>query len=152
MSASRPASLHAAIRRARPAELPAVLGLLAAAALPADGVAAGFDRFVVAERAGAIVGAAGIELHGGDALLRSVVVADTARGGGIGAALVEAALRAARAAGARRVYLLTTTADGWFPRHGFERIERSAVPAAVRESVEFTSACPASAVVMVRQA
>ena len=38
---------------------------------------------------------------------------------------------------------LTTTADGYFPRFGFERIERSQVPATVRESVEFTSACPA---------
>jgi len=43
---------------------------------------------------------------------------------------------------------LTTTAEGFFPKFGFERIPRADVPARVQESVEFVSACPASAVVM----
>ena len=46
------------------------------------------------------------------------------------------------------VFLLTTTAEGFFPRFGFERIQRSDVPSSVQTSVEFRSACPASAVVM----
>ena len=46
------------------------------------------------------------------------------------------------------VYLLTTTADGFFPRFGFSRITRDDVPDSVKGSVEFRSACPASAVVM----
>ena len=46
--------------------------------------------------------------------------------------------------------LLTTTAEGWFPRLGFVRVDRARVPAAVQLSVEFTAACPASAVVMWR--
>ena len=46
------------------------------------------------------------------------------------------------------VYLLTTTAERFFPRFGFEQITRADVPATVQESVEFKSACPASAIVM----
>jgi amino-acid N-acetyltransferase len=46
------------------------------------------------------------------------------------------------------MYLLTTTAERYFPKFGFERIERRDVPETVQASVEFTSACPASAVVM----
>ena len=46
------------------------------------------------------------------------------------------------------LYLLTTTAEDFFPRFGFSRITRQEVPESVRASVEFRSACPASAVVM----
>ena len=48
------------------------------------------------------------------------------------------------------MYLLTTTAEGWFPRFGFERIAREEVSEAVRGSVEFGGACPATAAVMRR--
>jgi amino-acid N-acetyltransferase len=44
--------------------------------------------------------------------------------------------------------LLTTTAAEWFPRFGFVRTTREAVPMAVTASVEFQGVCPASAVVM----
>jgi amino-acid N-acetyltransferase len=140
----------AMIRPAEPTDLPAVLELLAAAALPADGVAAAFDHFVVAELAGAVAGAAGVELYGDAALLRSVVVESRMRRAGVGMLLVEAALDVARRAGAQEVYLLTTTAEGWFPRLGFRVGTRAEVPERVQQSVEFREACPASAVVMVR--
>jgi amino-acid N-acetyltransferase len=44
--------------------------------------------------------------------------------------------------------LLTTTAERFFPRFGFERVERVDVPASVQASIEFRSACRESAVVM----
>lgn len=145
-------SAAAMIRPASPADLDAVLALLAAAALPADGVAEAFADFVVARRGDEVVGAAGIELRDGHALLRSVVVGETARGSGLGSALVAAVLEHAARAGAADVYLLTTTAERWFPRLGFVRTDRAAVPAPLRESIEFHSACPESAAVMVRRA
>jgi len=57
----------------------------------------------------------------------------------------------ARQRGVRRIYLLTETADRFFPRFGFRRIVRDQVEPAVRQSVEFRSVCPESAVVMVRE-
>ena len=54
----------------------------------------------------------------------------------------------ARERGVSAIFLLTTTAEDFFPRFGFERVSRAAVPESVRASVEFQSACPASAVVM----
>ena len=50
--------------------------------------------------------------------------------------------------GITTVVLLTTTAEDYFPRFGFERTDRSVVPEEVRESAEFRGACPASATVM----
>ena len=144
------ADARAAVRAARAEDLAPVLARLRAASLPEEGVAEAIGAFVVAEDEGEIVGAAGLERYGEHALLRSVVVAPEMRGRGVGAALVEGALRAARDGGARAVYLLTTTAEDYFPRHGFRAIARAEVPRAVQESVEFRSACPESAVVMVR--
>jgi amino-acid N-acetyltransferase len=58
-----------------------------------------------------------------------------------------AALRLAQDLEMPAIYLLTTTAERYFPKFGFERIARDDVPATVRTSVEFTSACPSSAAV-----
>ncbi len=98
---------------------------------------------------GALIGVAGLERYAGAALLRSVAVA--APGQGVGGALVERLLADGDAAG-QDVYLLTTTAERYFPRFGFAPVPRAEVPAALHASVEFCSACPASATVMCRPA
>lgn len=95
------------------------------------------------------MGVAGLEVHGSDGVLRSVAVAPALRGQGLGARLTDRVLEVARSEGLNRVYLLTTTAEEYFPRHGFRRIQRSDASAAVQRSVEFREACPASAVAMV---
>jgi amino-acid N-acetyltransferase len=140
-----------AIDPADPADLPAVLRLLDARGLPVDGVADLGASMVVARRGGAVVGVAGIELYADGALLRSVAVDASMQGRGLGRRLTESALALADAHAAPAVYLLTTTADGFFPRFGFETVGRDEVPASVQASVEFRSACPASATVMRRR-
>jgi amino-acid N-acetyltransferase len=103
---------------------------------------------LVARDGEAVVGSAALERYGDAALLRSVAVEEPRRGTGLGAALVGAALDLARAEGVGEVYLLTTTAPDYFPRFGFRPVARDAVAPAVTQSVEFTSACPASALAM----
>lgn len=90
----------------------------------------------------------GVEIHGLDALLRSVAVALEVRGTGLGSAITGRALTEARESGLGAVYLLTTTAESFFPRFGFERIGWDLVPARVQESREFRGVCPSSAVAM----
>ncbi len=96
-----------------------------------------------------VVGSAALEPYGAAALLRSVAVDARLRGEGLGQRLTRAALDLARDRGVATVYLLTETAADFFARFGFHAIDRSAVDAAVQQSVEFTSACPASAQVLV---
>jgi amino-acid N-acetyltransferase len=139
-----------AIEPARSGDLEAVLALLRRCELPTDDLERHLDAMLVARRDGRIIGSAALELYGAAALLRSVAVEADARGDGLGQRLTQAALDLARLRHVRSVYLLTTTAGGFFPRFGFRPIERSAVDAAVQTSVEFTSACPASALVMAR--
>ena len=136
------------ISDAIPADRDAVMELLTAQGLPLDGLADHFDGAVVARQGGLIVGSAALEFYEEGALLRSVAVDPRVRSLGLGRRLTDAALDRARARHAPAVYLLTTTADGFFPRFGFTRITRDDVPESVKRSVEFRSACPASAVVM----
>jgi amino-acid N-acetyltransferase len=140
------------LRPATADDLPAVERLLSAAHLPLDGVAGALDAFTVAELGDgehrALVGVAGLEVCCDNALLRSVAVAPEWQGRGLGRVLVERVVAAAEARGLHALYLLTTTAEHYFPSFGFARVERAAVPEDVRDTAEFRDACPASAVVM----
>ena len=136
------------IQPAREDDLPEVRRLLERQQLPLDGVDALVETMIVARDGAAIVGTASVELHADGALLRSVVVDPAVQGQGLGHRLTESALRLAEQHGADMVFLLTTTAEKFFPRFGFQQIRRDEVPASVEQSVEFQSACPASAVVM----
>ena len=138
------------IRRARSSDLSAVESLLTASDLPTDGVRDNFSGFVVADDDGAIAGAIGLEKYGSVALLRSAVVAPDHRGTGVGRKLVEQLLERAEEAGVDELFLLTTTAEKYFPRFGFTRTTRATVPEAVKASAEFRGACPDTAVVMTR--
>jgi amino-acid N-acetyltransferase len=82
-----------------------------------------------------------VERHGDAGLLRSVVVDEAVRGTGIGRAIVAATEDLARGASIRELYLLTETAADWFPRLGYEIVERPAAAAVVGASIEFTTVC-----------
>ncbi len=138
------------ITPAAPKDLPAILDLLDRSELPRAGLEDHLATTLVARENRRVVGTAALELYGPSALLRSVAVAVQLRGQGLGQALTAAALDLARRRGVRTVYLLTETAAAFFPKLGFRPISRSAVDPAVLCSPEFTSACPASALVMAR--
>jgi len=137
------------IRAARPDDLPSLLSLLRGEGLPTAEVEQWLPHFLVREEGGRLVAAAGLELHGRDGLLRSVVVVSQHRGRGAAGELTRAAIARARELGLRRLFLLTTTAAAYFPRHGFRTILREEVTGDALDSVEFQGACPASATVMV---
>ena len=136
------------IEPAKEQDLPEVRSLLQRVSLPLDGVDEHVHTMLVARAQGHVVGTVALELYADGALLRSVAVDPRHRGGRLGHELTEAALSLAEHNGAGMVFLLTTTAERFFPKFGFEQIGRDQVPPSVQESVEFQSACPASAIVM----
>lgn len=142
--------IHPTIRGATPADLPRIERLLTASSLPLAGVRDALPAFVVAEAGADIAGVAGLEICCDNALLRSVAVAPEYRSQGVGRALVLRLIGAAEAKGLRALYLLTTSAEQYFPSLGFRTIQRAEVPDDVRATEQFTSACPASATVMTR--
>lgn len=136
---------------ARPDDFEAVRALLAAAALPAEDLTpAHLAHFLVIRNDDALVGAVGVEVLGPHGLLRSLVVDPAYRGLGHGVALVRAVEAHARSAGVGTLYLLTTTAEAFFRRLGYETADRAAAPEAVRGTAEFGLLCPDTAACMRR--
>jgi amino-acid N-acetyltransferase len=124
--------------------------LLRSVGLPTEGLEPFLDTVLVSRSRGRIIGCAALEVYGAVALLRSVAVDAGWQGRGLGADLEEKARGLARSRGVRELFLLTTSAADYFARRGFTRCARDEVPDAVKQSIQFTSQCPASAVVMRR--
>jgi amino-acid N-acetyltransferase len=137
------------LRSATATDLPDVLALLERAGLPTEGVdAEALASFVIAENEGIPIGVVGLEIYRESALLRSAAVEENWRRSGVGRALIDRALALTQERGIRDVFLLTTTAEDYFPRFGFACIARESAPDAVQASAEFQGACPSTAVVM----
>jgi N-acetylglutamate synthase-like GNAT family acetyltransferase len=122
------------IRAATTQDLAAVESALRSSDLPLDGLHEQFgEGYAVAESGGQVIGVEGIEVYGRDGLLRSAAVVSAWRGKGVGDALTRDR---------------TECAGDYFPRFGFERVDRDAAPPAVRHSREFAEACPSTALFM----
>ena len=122
--------------------------LLTEAGLPVDDLDTAPARFWVARDVGEVVGAVGIEAYGTVGLLRSLVVLPAQRGGGVGAALVQALESDSCREGVDLLVLLTQTAQTFFAKHGYLVQDRRDVPHTIQQTAEFKSLCPASAVCM----
>ncbi|MGA7304099.1 MAG: arsenic resistance N-acetyltransferase ArsN2 [Rhodothermales bacterium] len=137
-------------RRAEPSDLEGVLRLLDASELTTDGLEEGAALVLVAAAKDGIVACAALEVDGSSALLRSLAVASKARGTGLGKELVSKLEEEARNLGVGSLYLLTTTAEGFFDKLGYRAIDRAQVPDVVRASAEFPACSSAGATVMRR--
>ncbi|WP_306052140.1 arsenic resistance N-acetyltransferase ArsN2 [Natronococcus wangiae] len=136
------------LRRADAETLAVVETLLEENELPSADVRSNPKRFYVGYDGDDRIGVGGVERYGTAGLLRSVVVERSARGGGYGTALCAALESAARDEGVETLYLLTTTAAGFFASQGYAEIERTEPPTAVRETAQFGELCPATATCM----
>lgn len=133
------------LRPATPADRPAAVELLAACGLPTSDLDLTACHLLLAEDDGRLVGAAGMEVHGTAALFRSLAVAPTWRGRGLGHRLFEALLREARARRVAEAFALTTSIAELAVSWGFAVVPRERVPEAIRNTPQFAGLCPASA-------
>jgi amino-acid N-acetyltransferase len=139
------------IRGATPADWPAIQTLLESERLPIDDLSAqALRHFQVAHSTPGILGAVGIELYGTVALLRSLVVAPLAQRQGIGRLLTQAAETSAARTGVQELYLLTQTAGSFFESLGFHPSERARAPEAIQRTRQFSTLCPTTSVLMVK--
>lgn len=139
------------LRSAEARDLVAIERLLSRHRLPRVGVRDGLAGFTVAEENGALIGVIGLEIHGAYGLLRSAAVEPAWQGKGIGRGLVARVIVSARERKLRALYLLTTTAEKYFPAFGFALTDRAAAPEEMQRTDEFAGACDATAVAMVLQ-
>ena len=124
-----------------------IFELLSANKLPVNDLVEGVKLYALTHN-GSLVGSAGLELYGNKALLRSVSVADGGKGMGLGKLISKEIETIARKAGVEELFLVTTTAEGFFGKLGYRSIQRDEVPQAVLVSGQFNGICPSSAAIM----
>jgi arsenate reductase len=130
---------------------PDLLSTLRAAGLPTDDLnEPGRTFFAYRTLAGDLVGFGGYEALGENALLRSIVVLPEARAKALGRNLVALLQRRAFDEGARRAWVLTSSAAPFFEKAGFKPAARENTPAVVLATRQATSLCPADAALLAR--
>ena len=125
---------------------------LAKAGLPAEDVEAPgrlFWRFETLDQV--LMGFGGLEVHGKEALVRSVLSVPSVRKRGVGRSIVAALETEALIAGCHSLWIITTSAAAFFGQLDYAACDRAEVPRTIRKTEQFTSFCPASATVMVKR-
>lgn len=124
---------------------------LAKAGLPTDDLRAPGLLFWRFENEDVPVGFGGLEVHGDQALLRSVITLPPLRKRGFGRAMVAALETEARIRGCRAVWLLATTAADFFAKLDYARCDHAEVPQVVLATRQFATADAASYTAMVKR-
>jgi amino-acid N-acetyltransferase len=142
-------SLQSTIRRGQSVDLAAARALLEGAGLPTADLSSARDLHLwVIETKESVFGVIGMERFGTCALLRSLVIGAGFERRGLGHQLVARLEREACADGVEELVLLTNTAEKFFSAIGYEVIDRRSVREEIKQSAEFSTLCPASAVCM----
>ncbi|WP_231187091.1 arsenic resistance N-acetyltransferase ArsN2 [Haladaptatus sp. DYF46] len=136
------------LRQADDAHRSYIRTLLKENGLPFEDVGPKLDRFYVAHVGPDPVGLGGVEVHGTDGLLRSVVVERGARDEGYGSVLCARLEERAAADGVETLHLLTTTAAEFFAERMYVEASRRTAPDAIRKTTEFADLCPDTATYM----
>jgi amino-acid N-acetyltransferase len=136
------------LRAAESTDVPQIERLISEGQALSAGEPRNLSGMFVADLDGTLAGVAGIELFGGDALLRGAFVLSDSRSEDIGRVLVEGMLTEAAMLAADSVYLLTTASETFFARFGFMRMPREELPSAVARRAELTDRAPAAATAM----
>jgi amino-acid N-acetyltransferase len=127
-----------------------IIHLLQVNKLPTEDLPSNLENFYTADDDGTTVGVIGMERYGSYGLLRSMVIHGDYRNRNIAQTLITVLEKHAAEMGISDMYLLTETADKYFDKKGYKKIEREEVPLEVQRSSEFGHVCPASATVMTK--
>jgi amino-acid N-acetyltransferase len=108
-------------------------------------------NFLTAWDDGKLIGVVGLEIYGETALLRSLAVDGSYRNQGLAYEMCNNIEAYAIRRQITQLYLLTTTAQRFFSRFGFNLINRRHVPDVIAATAEFQSLCPESAICMYKR-
>ena len=141
-------NIEVELKQATEEDLHFIESLLKSNGLPYEDIAAKVDCLFKGFSNEELIGIGGVEIYGDYGLLRSLVTMESIRGKGYGTVLCAKLLEYAKAKGVSEFYLLTTTADAFFEKVGFERFDRTLAPNAIQNTSEFADLCPSTAVFM----
>lgn len=135
-------------RTALAGDFPEIVNLLDECKLPHSDIVPGKQNFIIAEIDRKIIGCAGFEAYNESGLFRSLGVKPIHREMKIGKDLLSKVIDLSKENNVNQLYLLTTTADVYFKKSGWEVINRNEVPDDILATTEFSSICPSTAICM----
>lgn len=125
--------------------------ILSKSNLPTSDIDLTTQQFIGIQSEDQLIGIGALELYGSNGLLRSMAVIYSGQKKGLGSTLVQGLIDMAKEHRVVQLFLLTETAENFFSRNGFSKINRSEVPEAILQTEEFTNLCPTTAVCMIRK-
>lgn len=128
-----------------------IKNLLLEASLPHQDISTHLGHFLLAKSNDTLIGVVGLEVHAEFGLLRSLAVATPYRGKGIGMLLCERILDYAHLQGIKELYLFTMTAEHFFAKLGFIKIDRENIPKEIQGTEEFQTLCPSTSICMFKR-
>jgi amino-acid N-acetyltransferase len=128
----------------------AAIELLKKNNLPTEDINPGTQLFVIEEN-DSVIGTIAVEYNFDVALLRSLSISEQKRNSGIGQMLVAFIENYVQKQGVQSIYLLTTTAEGFFLKKGYESVDRNEVPDFIKNTKEFSIICSASSTLMKKE-
>jgi amino-acid N-acetyltransferase len=136
---------------ATPADEPGIRQLLSSCGLPHEDLTPEhLHHFWVLKEKRQVIGVIGLEVLRPLALLRSLAVDPSYRNQGLGSQLTQRAEKYADSLNIQALYLLTTTAEGFFAKRGYQKVLRETLPNQIQGTAEFHSLCPVTAACMVK--
>jgi amino-acid N-acetyltransferase len=128
-------------------ELDKALKLLASNQLPTIDIGKNVELYTVYDHQN-LIGTIGLEAYDTEGLLRSFCLDFEVQNKGFGSQILTIFEGIIKEKGIHNLYLLTTTAKGFFEKNNYKIISREDVSEAIRQTAEFKGVCPSSAIVM----
>ncbi len=138
------------IQSAKISDLSSIKELLRSVNLVIEDIEENLTDFKVLVSDQTLIGCIGLEVFGSMALLRSLAVQPNHQKKGYGLKLLNEIEEHASNLGLERLYLLTTTAEGFFKKNGYVIADRNTAPSEIAGTREFSDLCPASAIFMTK--
>jgi len=138
------------IKQAENSQAEKIQKLLKDAGLPFDDILMHLPDFLCFMEDHEIIAVAGLEINNEIALLRSLAVAENKRNKGLGQMIYSALIEHAKSKKIKTIYLLTETAEKFFLKNGFNKIDRNVIPDSIKNTREYKVLCPNSAAVLMK--
>jgi len=138
------------IQPANQADLNKIIRLLSKEKLPVVDIGDEAVRLFVARMKDELIAVIGLEQYKNIGLLRSLAVDDAYKNQKAGERMIQYLFNFCDEEKITVLYLLTTTAENYFTRFGFQQTERIKVPDVIQQTRQYKELCPSTSVVMVR--
>ena len=129
------------IKPAETVQVEEIQNLLKNSGLPFEDINKHLKDFLCLMNNEEIIAVGGMEIYDDVALLRSLAVVEGKRNQGLGQLVYSALIEHAKSKNIKQIYLLTETAEKFFLKNGFTKVERNIIPDKIKNTHEYKVLC-----------